>query len=166
MICGTCKARDVDIAHVRSHLSGDGPTRPSLAAAPPVGPWKRGDALPFPAGRYAILVREGGPNDMEVRGTEDGLITKFYKVDAPEDGRWKGYVFVSVQASDEFHRIRNMEQVASIINTISMQGWKESLLRYGREIGVCGHCGRTLTNEESRAYGIGPICRRDPRLAI
>ena len=24
--------------------------------------------------------------------------------------------------------------------------------------GSCGHCGRTLTNEESRARGIGPIC--------
>lgn len=30
--------------------------------------------------------------------------------------------------------------------------------RNGRELGHCGVCGRTLTDEESRARGIGPIC--------
>lgn len=30
--------------------------------------------------------------------------------------------------------------------------------RYGREIGSCGVCGRALTNGESRALGIGPVC--------
>lgn len=40
---------------------------------------------------------------------------------------------------------------------------KEELLscsqRYGKETGVCGVCGITLTNPESIALGIGPICR-------
>jgi len=30
---------------------------------------------------------------------------------------------------------------------------------YGTELGECGVCGRTLTDEKSRAYGIGPVCR-------
>lgn len=34
----------------------------------------------------------------------------------------------------------------------------EAMLTYGREIGRCGHCGTTLTNEASRLAGIGPIC--------
>lgn len=36
---------------------------------------------------------------------------------------------------------------------------REAMLNYGRQIGRCGHCDRTLTNDESRALGIGPICR-------
>jgi hypothetical protein len=131
----------------------------------PVGRWERGQPLPFPEGRYAVLARQGGPNDMIVRGTEEGLITKFYKVDAPLEGRWAGYVFLKVQASDDLHDIRSRDHVEGVINSIIAQGWKECLLRYGREIGRCGHCGRTLTNEESRAYGIGPVCRRDPKFA-
>jgi hypothetical protein len=34
----------------------------------------------------------------------------------------------------------------------------EAACAYGREIGVCGMCNRTLTNPESIAAGIGPIC--------
>lgn len=37
---------------------------------------------------------------------------------------------------------------------------KSAMLRYGQELGECGHCGRTLTNDESRAAGIGPVCAR------
>jgi hypothetical protein len=33
-----------------------------------------------------------------------------------------------------------------------------AMLRYGQEIGRCGHCNRTLTDEASRAAGIGPVC--------
>jgi Family of unknown function (DUF6011) len=36
----------------------------------------------------------------------------------------------------------------------------EALERYGRETGVCGVCDRTLTNPESIARGIGPVCAR------
>jgi hypothetical protein len=36
---------------------------------------------------------------------------------------------------------------------------KVAMLRYGQELGQCGHCYRTLTNDESRAVGIGPVCR-------
>lgn len=31
---------------------------------------------------------------------------------------------------------------------------------FGQELGSCGRCGRSLTDDESRAVGIGPICRR------
>lgn len=33
-----------------------------------------------------------------------------------------------------------------------------ALERWGRIIGSCGHCGRRLTNPESVARGIGPVC--------
>lgn len=51
------------------------------------------------------------------------------------------------------------EAMIAIANKIFAAGPREAMLRYGREIGECGHCGRTLTNDESRAVGIGPRCR-------
>ena len=95
-----------------------------------------------PAGRYAL--------DM------DGTI-KFYQVDKPTEGRWAGYTFLKVQASDETYPIKNRSQVALILGVIARDPMK-AMLDYGKLIGKCGHCGRTLTNEESRARGIGPIC--------
>ena len=35
---------------------------------------------------------------------------------------------------------------------------QEAMLRYGRELKQCGHCGRNLRNKESRERGIGPKC--------
>ncbi len=35
----------------------------------------------------------------------------------------------------------------------------DALARFGQELGKCGKCGRDLTDEESRAIGIGPVCR-------
>jgi hypothetical protein len=108
--------------------------------------WSSGKPLPFAPGRYAIL---GGAMSEDV--------VKFYKVDAPTEGRWAGYVFVKVQASDELHAIKNRDEKTRIIHEIAKDP-EGAMLRYGRELGHCGHCGRTLTNEESRARGIGPIC--------
>lgn len=102
------------------------------------------DQLPdVKEGRYAV--------------ENDGVL-KFYRVDRPADGKWAGRTFVSVQASDDFHPIKAWDSKVQILNLIAADP-KEAMLRYGKELGKCGHCGRTLTNEESRQYGIGPICR-------
>jgi len=94
-----------------------------------------------PAGRYAI----------EIDGT-----VKFYRVDKPTEGRWAGRTFVSVQASDDFHPVRGAA-ANPILRAIAVDP-KAATIRYGHALGVCGQCGRTLTNEESIAAGIGPIC--------
>lgn len=39
---------------------------------------------------------------------------------------------------------------------------REACARYGRELGICGRCGLALTNAESRAKGIGPVCEARP----
>jgi hypothetical protein len=95
-----------------------------------------------PAGRYAV----------EIDGT-----VRFYAVDRPETGRWAGWTFVERQVSDDFMRISKGEQ-ARALEAIREAGFAEASKLYGRELGVCGVCGRTLTNEESRAAGIGPKC--------
>lgn len=98
-----------------------------------------------PAGRYAVTGEDGA--------------TKFYRVDRPTEGKWKGYTFVKVQAGDELHNVRSRGTRDAVLAKIASDGVKEAMLRYGRELGHCGHCGRTLTNEESREAGIGPVCR-------
>lgn len=95
------------------------------------------------AGRYALE-------------TDQGI--KFYRVSRPTEGRWAGFTFVDIQASDELHPIRNKDQRKSILEQIEVDP-KGAMLRYGQLIGACGHCGRTLTDETSRQLGIGPICR-------
>jgi hypothetical protein len=63
-----------------------------------------------------------------------------------------------VQASDELYPVRNKIARDEILNLIAANP-KEAMLRYGKELGHCGHCGRTLTDETSRSLGIGPVCR-------
>lgn len=96
-----------------------------------------------PAGRYAV-------------DNEDGDL-RFYVVDRPTEGRWEGWIFVSVQASDEKHPIKGFAAKRTILTKIAVDPAAASR-RYGRELGHCGVCGRTLTNEVSRQIGIGPIC--------
>jgi hypothetical protein len=112
--------------------------QPVRTAAPAVS----APAPSVPAGRYALEV-DGG--------------VKFYLVDRPTEGRWAGRTFVSVQASDDKYPVRNPESRNDILAAIAVNP-KEAMLRYGRELGHCGHCGRTLTNDESRERGIGPVC--------
>ncbi len=98
-----------------------------------------------PAGRYAIL--------------DDDDVVKFYRVDRPTEGRWSGYTFLSAQASDELYPIKAIAKKVEVLTAIA-QDPAEASRRYGQEIGSCGVCGRTLTDETSRAYGIGPVCRQ------
>lgn len=98
-----------------------------------------------PAGRYALE-------------TEDGV--KFYRLDRPKEGRWAGYVFLKVQASDDLYGIRNQAERDRIIAEIGKDILGAERL-YGQELGKCSRCGRTLTDETSRAYGMGPDCRKE-----
>lgn len=96
-----------------------------------------------PEGRYAI-VHEG--------------TLKFYHVRRPTEGQWAGRTFIDVQAGDDFHKVASPRVRRTVLHLIGLDV-QQAMLRYGQEIGACGHCGRTLTNEVSRLAGIGPVCR-------
>jgi hypothetical protein len=81
-------------------------------------------------------------------------VLKFFKV---KNGNRPGFVFLDVQASDDWHAIRNVTRIREIVALIA-QDPQAAMVRYGHELGECGRCGRTLTDEASRAAGIGPVC--------
>jgi hypothetical protein len=92
-----------------------------------------------PTGRYAV------------RTNTDDEHYAFYRV-------WRGEHFTKVYllASDSETALPGPTAV-SVLRKIELDV-KEAACAYGREIGVCGMCNRTLTNPESIAAGIGPIC--------
>lgn len=49
--------------------------------------------------------------------------------------------------------------MTTILRRILDAGPREAMIRFGREIGSCGDCGRSLTNATSRREGIGPKCK-------
>lgn len=113
------------------------------AAAPvvtaPVAPVK----VEVADGHYALLT--------------DGVV-KFYSVTNVTEGKWAGFTFVNAQASDEYHKV-GRESSARILAEIASDP-QAAMKLYGHSLGKCGHCNRTLTDEASRAAGIGPICAR------
>lgn len=95
-------------------------------------------AVPIPSGRYAVPAEAGH--------------LAFYRV-------WEGdyATLVFLQVSDNEQRL-SRSAARTVLAKIA-EGPLEASKAYGREIGCCGVCGRTLTNEESRSLGIGPVCR-------
>lgn len=78
---------------------------------------------------------------------------KFFKV---KNGRRPGFVFLDIQASNDWFPIRVATRRAAILATIAADA-HAAMVRYGQELGECGRCGRTLTSEY-RKLGIGPVC--------
>lgn len=103
---------------------------------------------------------------------EAGELT-FLLVDRPgekdrygQPNRWHGWVFVKQQQGPNEVRVGAQRPGESYVGA-----WPKmidqliadpmaAVVRYGRELGVCGVCGLALTNAESREAGIGPVCRR------
>ena len=99
-----------------------------------------------PQGHYAVPSLTGN-NDLD-----------FVRVDRPTEGRWAGYVFVKrVIGGHEDQRVRGAE-AAKLLAAIEAEGAEAASIAYGRAIGRCGRCNRHLTDEASRAAGIGPDC--------
>lgn len=94
-----------------------------------------------PAGRYAVENADG--------------VLAFYVIRMKQDGK----IDIFVKASHVEHLIPfTVPGYTTIMQSILDAGLRESTIRYGRELGHCGVCGRELTDETSRAEGIGPVC--------
>lgn len=112
---------------------------PAVVETAPVAPV----APDVKAGHYALP--SSGSNDLV-----------FYRVDRPTEGRWAGRTFVKMVVGGKPDSNVPRNAVAGILARIAAD--PDAGPRYGREIGRCCVCNRTLTDEPSRAAGIGPVC--------
>jgi hypothetical protein len=91
--------------------------------------------------------------------------TTFLVVDRPDD-KWAGWAFVrqfiggqgiaqrlGSQRPGGFYR----GQWEALINAV-LADPQAAAERFGKELGHCGACNLPLTDEDSRARGLGPIC--------
>lgn len=111
---------------------------------------RRGDGRPpvdigAPEGRYAVTV---------------GDDLWFIQVDKPMQGRWKGYVFIDrlIGAPGNWYKQSLSKSQRDVVCAKIDDDPEAASVRYGREHRQCGVCGSPLSNPESRAAGIGPIC--------
>lgn len=82
--------------------------------------------------------------------------TSFFKLWI-KDGYGKGWG-VQLYTSDDTTRVRlAVPTQLDIIRRIAADPTAAASL-FGHEFGRCGVCGRGLTNDDSRARGIGPVC--------
>lgn len=153
---------------VNPHLAGstNAATEPDNRQASAIIEWLL--ELPMRPGRSRETTSEPTPDVPEGRfalRTDDDEQLRFYKVDRPTEGRWAGYVFVSEIFGGGFgddgrrEPIRDRQRKSEVLNAILAVGPIKAAQCYGIELGHCGRCGRTLTDETSRAFGIGPDCR-------
>jgi hypothetical protein len=119
-------------------LPGDDPDASKSPYLTPVTPPA---ATNVPEGRYAVRADDNSVGFFLVqKGT----------------GKWDGYTFLKRQAGDEELPVKGAAR-GQIMAAIEKNP-KAAAVLYGTELGVCGMCGKALTDPESRAIGIGPVC--------
>lgn len=104
-----------------------------------------------PEGRYAVMI-------------DDTL--KFFRVRIGKENnnRWAGFMFIDAGRGGnhgdlQWTAVKNVAYKKQILDQIIEADPKTAGERFGREVGACYVCGRSLTDETSRALGIGPDCR-------
>lgn len=107
--------------------------------------WLDGGRFPIPAGRFALDTRDDPRFANEV---------SFFHLWIGSRRGWR----LHLRKGNEDIEISRGTQVAMCMRIA--EDPKAALLLYGKEIGRCGICGSELTNDESRAKGIGPICEQ------
>lgn len=111
---------------------------------------KAADLPTIADGRYALR------DDPETLEQDDPNPIKFYRVNTPTEGKWANFTFVKRYSSDAEYPVKGAARLA-VLARIADDPTGASQL-YGREIGCCGRCARTLTRRLSREFGIGPDC--------
>ena len=120
------------------------PWRTSKAEAAPVvetsAPAGRIDFKAIPDGNYAV--------------PGEGDVIHFYRVSTKSNGFKK----VQIRASDNLWDTRNFKQDVAILHQIVSYGLEASQMLFATKLERCWMCGRSLTNDVSRARGTGDEC--------
>ena len=78
--------------------------------------------------------------------------TVFYRVAVKGN-----YINVYRYKSDQQIEL-SWSQAQGVLRRIEQADLKAAMIRFGQEMKKCGHCGRKLTDDVSRANGYGPVC--------
>lgn len=149
--CGACKLEGQTVEHVRNCYADQ---RGGVATV----------AVEGAAARYAdnfkpmALLREV-PASHYALETPDGL--KFYEVRIGRSGtRWDGFRFVDhlVGAPGGWvcYPVRGAARHELLAELLVDP--REAAVRYSREFTVCAACGSPLSDADSIARGLGPVC--------
>lgn len=107
------------------------------------------DGPKIPNGRYAL------------RRESDGEWV-FWEVYTAEQGQWAGRTFVKhlIGAPGDYRKERvSRDVMKSVLKRIEDITPRQASIDYGLKSEVCGVCSSPLSNPESLAAGIGPVCR-------
>lgn len=130
---------DVAFARERGELVKDTPRASSH--------FKAVDYPTAAEGNYAVTSLTGN-NDLD-----------FFKIDRPTEGRWNGFLFVKrIIGGHDPERVAKATAEGWLALIAAPSTANAAMVKFGQEMGQCGRCGRTLTDEESRVRGIGPDC--------
>jgi hypothetical protein len=106
----------------------------------------------IPNGRYALTFNNG--------------VTRFFKVNTPDKGKWKGFTFITLLVADGGHGIESLTEYKiqdkdkrDAVRQMIAADPETASKNFGHKIGACGVCGRVLTDNVSIAEGIGPVCK-------
>lgn len=96
----------------------------------------------------------------------------FVRITKPTKGKFVGAVKVQTQHGDVLdmaltyypesghYRFWRDKASCEAFMLLLIVDYQQAMIQYGREIGRCCVCGKTLTDERSRHYGIGPECEK------
>lgn len=158
MICGHCKTGSVSVDHVRKCASSKtASTAPQFVSA---------DFRPMALADYKPAAKPQAPkiSDFQVPASKYALSLggklRFFQVNKPTKGKWAGYTFVTelIGAPGDWRQLKlNKVFTTEVLAHIALDP-KEAAVRYSNEFTRCAVCESPLSDEESRARGLGPVC--------
>lgn len=133
----------------------------------PVNPWRAKTPRPMVEnmreGRYAVPI-PGAAGDEKDRHI-------FLRVWRPKSGKRKDQLLIRTQHSDDYRDFITIypggrvwfakltDQLDMALMMIAADPYT-AIMKYAEILKVCGRCGKQLTDERSRWYGIGPECEQ------
>ena len=137
--------------------------------------YESGNMFPFPAellfdmreGNYAVTLPDRDKLTFVrlnfVKPYRDGRVRKYQGCAVLSTQHGEQRIKRFVVRPDGKYRILSRgvsEHMAAALLGLIMSDPRGSAARYGQELGHCCRCGKALTDERSRYYGIGPECER------
>lgn len=150
--CGNCKREGQSIEHIRSCYAA---ARSGVTTAPEVTGLAKKYAEDFKPMAFMNTL----PASCYALETPEGL--KFYEIQIGKAGtKWDGYRFVShlVGAPGQWRKFPVKGKAREeLLAEISVDA-RAAAVRYSRHFTVCAVCGSPLSDPESVARGLGPVC--------